>query len=145
MQARQIHEADGQRTFAVVLDAGDEVMACLEAFAVEHRIAAAQITAIGAFSEATLAFWDGARKEYLEIPVEEATEVVAMLGDVSVMEDGKPKLHLHAVLGRRDASTLGGHLLKGTVEPTLEVVLTESPAHLRRVHDPEKGLPLIRL
>ncbi|HWL67415.1 MAG TPA: PPC domain-containing DNA-binding protein [Geminicoccus sp.] len=145
MQARQIHEADGQRTFAVVLDAGDEVMACLEAFAVEHRIAAAQITAIGAFSEATLAFWDGARKEYLEIPVEDATEVVAMLGDVSVMEDGKPKLHLHAVLGRRDASTLGGHLLKGTVEPTLEVVLTESPAHLRRVHDPEKGLPLIRL
>ena len=145
MQARQIHEADGQRTFAVVLDAGDEVMACLEAFAVEHRIAAAQITAIGAFSEATLAFWDGARKEYLKIPVEDATEVVAMLGDVSVMEDGKPKLHLHAVLGRRDASTLGGHLLKGTVEPTLEVVLTESPAHLRRVHDPEKGLPLIRL
>jgi len=145
MQARQIHEADGQRTFALVLDAGDEVMACLEAFAAEHRIAAAQITAIGAFSEATLAFWDGARKEYLEIPVEEATEVVAMLGDVSVMEDGKPKLHLHAVLGRRDASTLGGHLLKGMVEPTLEVVLTESPAHLRRVHDPEKGLPLIRL
>ena len=145
MQARQIHEADGQRTFAVVLDAGDEVMACLEAFAAEHGIAAAQITAIGAFSKATLAFWDGARKEYLEIPVEEATEVVAMLGDVSVMEDGKPKLHLHAVLGRRDASTLGGHLLKGTVEPTLEVVLTESPAYLRRVHDPEKGLPLIRL
>jgi predicted DNA-binding protein with PD1-like motif len=61
------------------------------------------------------------------------------------MEDGKPKLHLHAVLGRRDASTLGGHLLKGWVEPTLEVVLTESPAHLRRVHDPVKGLPLIRL
>jgi predicted DNA-binding protein with PD1-like motif len=145
MQARQIHEADGQRTFAVVLDAGDEVMACLEAFAVEHGIAAAQITAIGAFSKATLAFWDGARKEYLEIPVEEATEVVAMLGDVSVMEDGKPKLHLHTVLGRRDASTLGGHLLKGWVEPTLEVVLTESPAHLRRIHDPAKGLPLIRL
>ncbi|WP_159709873.1 PPC domain-containing DNA-binding protein [Geminicoccus flavidas] len=145
MQARQIHEANGQRTFALVLDPGDEVMASLERFAADERVAAAQITAIGAFARATLAFWDGAKKEYLEIPVEEVTEVVAMLGDVSVTEDGKPKLHLHAVLGRRDGSTLGGHLLKGTVEPTLEVVLTESPAHLRRVHDPEKGLPLIRL
>ena len=39
----------------------------------------------------------------------------------------------------------GGHLLEAHVWPTLEVVLTQSPAHLRRKVDPETGLPLIAL
>lgn len=145
MKARQIHEASGQRTYVVVMDAGDEAMAALEAFAAAEGLAAAQVSAIGAFAEATLGFWDGAAKEYRENPVTEATEVVAMLGDISVTEDDRPKIHVHAVLGRQDASTLGGHLLRGVVDPTLEVIVTESPGHLRRVHDPVKGLPLIRL
>jgi predicted DNA-binding protein with PD1-like motif len=145
MKARQIHESSGQRTFAVILDAGDEVMAALEEFAAKEGISAAQVSAIGAFSTATLAFWDKHARKYLEIPVTEQVEVLSMLGDVSVTADGKPKIHLHAVLGRPDASTLGGHLIKGTAEPTLEVLVTESPAHLRRVFDPDKGLPLIRL
>jgi predicted DNA-binding protein with PD1-like motif len=29
--------------------------------------------------------------------------------------------------------------------PTLEVILTESPAHLYKRHDPESGLALIRI
>ncbi len=37
----------------------------------------------------------------------------------------------------------GGHLLEGIVRPTLEVMLTESPAHLRRRHDPRFGIALI--
>jgi predicted DNA-binding protein with PD1-like motif len=49
------------------------------------------------------------------------------------------------VLGRRDGSVVGGHLLKAKVRPTLEVVLMESPAHLHRRHDQTTGLPLIKL
>jgi hypothetical protein len=30
------------------------------------------------------------------------------------------------------------------VRPTLEVIVTENPAHLRKVKDKESGLPLIR-
>jgi predicted DNA-binding protein with PD1-like motif len=145
MKARQIHEASGQRTFAVIMDAGDEVMAALEEFAAKQGVSAAQVSAIGAFSSATLAFWDKTEKKYLEIPVTEQAEVLSMLGDVSLTSEGKPKIHLHAVLGRPDASTLGGHLMKGIAEPTLEVIVTESPAHLRRVFDSDKGLALIRL
>jgi len=62
-----------------------------------------------------------------------------------VDQAGKPKVHLHVVLGRRNAATVGGHLLEGRVRPTLEVIVTESPAHLRRVHDPKVGLAVIRL
>jgi predicted DNA-binding protein with PD1-like motif len=49
------------------------------------------------------------------------------------------------VLGRRDGNTVGGHLLQAQVRPTLEVLLTNSPSHLQRAHDPVSGLALIQL
>jgi uncharacterized protein len=47
------------------------------------------------------------------------------------------------VLGRRDGTTRGGHLVEGLVRPTLEVTVTELPAHLRRHKHPELGVALI--
>lgn len=38
---------------------------------------------------------------------------------------------------------LAGHLGSAYVRPTLEVILTESPAHLRKELDPQSGLALI--
>jgi uncharacterized protein len=52
-------------------------------------------------------------------------------------------VHAHVVLGRSDGTALGGHLLEVHVWPTLEVVLDESPAHLRKRSDPETGPALI--
>jgi uncharacterized protein len=66
------------------------------------------------------------------------------VGDLA-LNQGKPKLHAHAVLGRRDGSTVGGHLLEAHVRPTLEVLLTDSPGYLRRERDPASGLALIRI
>ena len=43
------------------------------------------------------------------------------------------------------ASTVGGHVKQAVVWPTLEVIVTESPAHLRKRVDPETGLALIAL
>ena len=71
-------------------------------------------------------------------------ELLSLIGDIA-LRDGEPQVHAHVVLGRRDGTTLGGHLMEAKVRPTLEVILSESPAHLRRtVHD-ESGLPLIDL
>ena len=117
-------------------------MACLQAFARNEAMTAAQISAIGAFESAVLGFWNGSG--YDRHPVQEQTEVLSLLGDISEGEDGKPQVHLHAVLGRRDASTRGGHFLEGRVHPTLEVIVTESPAHLRRAHDAKAGLAVIK-
>jgi predicted DNA-binding protein with PD1-like motif len=142
MQARMIHEAHGQRTFAVVLERGDEIRDCLGRFADEQRLSAAQVTAIGAFERATVRFFDWETKEYLPIRVDEQVEVVALNGDIALDPEGKPKLHLHAVLGRRDGSLVGGDLGEAVVRPTLEVMMIESPTHLQRVHDPVSGLAL---
>ena len=142
MQYRLLHEDRGQRTFAVILQTGDEAMSCLQAFAEKERIAAAQLTAIGAFREARLAYFDWAAKSYLPIPVAEQVEVASLVGDIA-QADGKPSVHVHAVLGRRDGTALAGHLQEGHVRPTLEVIVTEQPAHLCKVKDAESGLALI--
>lgn len=131
-----------ERTIALVFDSGDEVMSTLARFAEAEGITAARLTAIGAFSRAVLGYFDWQRKDYDRIPVHEQVEVVALVGDVA-RERGRPKIHAHAVLGRRDGSTCGGHLLEGHVRPTLEVMLVQSPAHLARTVDAESGLALI--
>jgi predicted DNA-binding protein with PD1-like motif len=52
---------------------------------------------------------------------------------------------MHAALGLSDGTTRGGHLLEGQVFPTLEAVVTETPAQLRKVMHPEIGIALIDL
>lgn len=59
-------------------------------------------------------------------------------------QDG-PILHMHTVLGLSDGTTRGGHLLEGKVFPTLEVVVTETPAELRKIMRPDLGIALIDL
>jgi uncharacterized protein len=58
MKTRLLHENSGQRTFAVVLETGDEAIGCLQSFINQKKISAAQISAIGAFSDAVLGYFD---------------------------------------------------------------------------------------
>jgi uncharacterized protein len=129
-------------TYAVVLDTGDEAVAELGKFIRDHEVEAASLTAIGAFRRALLGYFDWESKEYKRIEVEEQVEVLSLLGDVAVAEEG-PTLHVHAVLGKADGSVVGGHLLEGHVRPTLEVILIQPPSYLRKRRDPATGLALI--
>jgi predicted DNA-binding protein with PD1-like motif len=144
MRSTLLNGESGNRTFAVIMETGDEAMSCLQTFVEKERIAAAQFTAIGALSAARLDYFDWEKKEYLPIPVNEQVEVASLIGDVALSPEGKPALHIHVVLGRRDGSALAGHLAEAHVRPTLEVILTEPPAHLVKAHDPDSGLALIR-
>jgi predicted DNA-binding protein with PD1-like motif len=145
MQHRLIHTSDGQQTYAVILEADDEVMSCLLSFARQAGLSAASFKAIGALREAELSFFNWETKEYEPIPVREQVEVASLIGDVALGPDGDIAVHAHAVLGRRDGSTLSGHLERGMVRPTLEIILSESPVHLRKRYDPQTGLALIAL
>jgi len=140
MKAKQLTQAGGT-IHALIFETGDEVMAGLREFARANHIRAARLTAIGAFREATLAYFEWEQKRYKEIPVGEQVEVLVLAGDIAWKGD-EPVAHVHAVLGLRDGSTRGGHLQKGIVRPTLEVMLTEAGA-LERRYDPASGLALI--
>jgi predicted DNA-binding protein with PD1-like motif len=145
MKSQLLSDTADAQVHVVILDGGEEAFAALTKFANEAGLSAASLTAIGAFEKATVGWFDFASKSYKNIEVGEQCEVLSAIGDVAVGDDGKASLHVHIVLGLADGSTRGGHLLAGTVRPTLEVVITEVPARLRRRKRADLGIALIDL
>ena len=143
MQTKLIHDA-GEKTFAIVLDKGEEVIGGLLTFAKDNNLSASHFTAIGAFESVTLGFFERDRKDYKKIIIDEQVEVLSLVGDIA-LADVKPKVHAHVVVSKADGTAHGGHLLEARVWPTLEVILVESPHHLHREMDNETGLALIKL
>jgi predicted DNA-binding protein with PD1-like motif len=126
-----------------VLEQGEEAFATIADFANAKQITGASITAIGAFAHAKVGWFDLAAKTYRVIPVTEQCEVLSLLGDLAQGDDGKASLHLHAVLGLQDGSVRGGHFMEGVVQPTLELTIVETSAHLRRRMRSDLGIALI--
>jgi predicted DNA-binding protein with PD1-like motif len=133
-----------EKTFAVVFDKGDEIIWTFRRFVTEQQLRASHFTAIGALSDVVLGFFDPIQKQYNRIPIHEQVEVLSLIGDVTI-EQGTIEVHAHIVVGKRDGTAHGGHLLEGHVFPTLELILSESPTYLTRRRDIETGLALIDL
>ena len=144
MQSRLVTSSPA-RVHVIILESGEEAFAALTRFANDQGLSAASLTAIGAFERATIGWFDLAARNYRKIEINEQCEVLSAIGDVAVGDDGKASLHVHVVLGLSDGSTRGGHFLSGIVRPTLEVVLTEAPARLRRRKRPDLGIALVDL
>jgi predicted DNA-binding protein with PD1-like motif len=141
MKVRMI-EQGAQKTYAVIFDKDEEFISGLTSWAKENKLGGSHFTAIGAFREVTLGYFDRDKKDYQKIPVREQVEVLSLIGDIA-LKDGIPQVHAHVVVGKFDGSAHGGHILEARVWPTLELILTESPKHLCRKYDPETGLALI--
>ena len=142
MKSKLLYDEQGLKTFALVFEKDEQVKEPLLRFATENGLRSAQVTAIGAFREVTLGFFDRQKKAYQEIPVKEQVEVLSFAGNI-VEKNGEPMLHAHVVIGKSDGTAHGGHFLKACVWPTLEMIVIETPAHMRRRKDEETGLALI--
>src|SRR5438105_3530392 len=92
-----------RKTWAVVFDKGDEVVAGLKKFARENHLGASQFTAIGAFSDLVLGFFVIEKKDYNKIPVREQVEVLSLIGDIALKEN-EPQIHAHVVVGKADGT-----------------------------------------
>lgn len=134
----------GQKTFAIILETGEEAMSCLTEFATSQAVGACQFTAIGAFEHAALGYFDFSLKDYRKIMVDRQSEVLMLAGDIALHGESQ-QVHAHVILGGPVGNTKGGHLLEGYVRPTLEIILTESPVHLYRKYNMESGLALIAI
>jgi len=133
------------KTFAVIFNTGDEILTGLKRFATEQKLKGSSFKAIGALSHTKVGWFDWETKQYrVAAELDEQVELLSLIGDVAI-SDGKPQVHAHMVIGRRDGTAHGGHLMEAVVRPTCELILTESPAHLRKQFDPETGLALIRI
>src|SRR5580704_15859072 len=134
MKSRLIN-ADGTKTFIVIFETGDEVASGLKRFAKESQLASSSFKVIGALSGAKAGWFNWQTKAYeTAAEFKEQLEVLSLIGDVA-LQDGQPVVHAHLIVGKKDGTAHGGHLIEAHVRPTLEVVLTESSQPLRKKVD----------
>lgn len=133
----------GER-YIVRLESGEQAIETLTAFLADQAIEFANLSGAGAVRWARLAYWNASTQHYEDRDIEEQLEVVSFQGNSS-LKDGKPFLHLHAVLARRDFTTIGGHVRELRVHPTCEVWLRTEDVPVRRTRDDANGLDLLDL
>jgi len=106
MKVRLLSENAGVKHYVIILAKGDEVMSDLTDFARQNKVTSASFTAIGAFSHATLAWFDDGRKEFKLIPIEQQVELVSMIGD-SALANEQPAVHTHVAVASFDGTVRG--------------------------------------
>ena len=101
----------------VCLERGEEFHTALKAFCTQHGIGAASMRALGAADEVDLAFYLLDTKEYETTTVHEELEIITITGNIASL-DGKVAVHAHGTFGKRDLSTIGGHVARMVVSAT---------------------------
>ena len=133
-----------QNGFILRLIKGEEVISSLSSFVEEQEIPGGFIFGLGAFKDATLGYFDSARKEYVKNFFKEDMEFGSLTGSISYFE-GKPFVHAHVVAGGSDAKAYFGHLFSATISATGEFFIIPSETKIERKADPETGLNLLDL
>ena len=136
-------ERFGER-YIVRVESGEPLIETLTNFLTEQGIEFANVGAAGAVRSVQLGYWNAGSRQYEYHDFKEQLEVVSFQGNASLKE-GAPFLHVHGVFGRRDFSTIGGHVKEAHVHPTFEVWLRIEDVPIRRARDEASGLDLLDL
>jgi hypothetical protein len=113
------------KTYKLSFKQGDDVMGGMMRFAAAHPMQQAQLAGVGGTIRAVLAWYDPQVRGFKQIIVNEKCEISGVTGTITTDAQGKPNVHLHLVLTRKDGSTVSGHLISATVDPILEVFVTD--------------------
>ena len=127
--------------FLLRLEPGDEINTTIQTFCKEQQIANASISGIGSVENPTLAHYRLDTKKFSEKQLTGIFEVTSLLGTVALVEK-EPLVHLHITVSDENMHVYAGHLMKGAVSATLEVVLTVLPSAFEKKFSEEIGLKL---
>ncbi len=122
MKNKLLQEEAG-RMYAIVMEAGDEVVGCLTAFARVERLSKAEFKGLGGLREVLLGCFEIDGKPAVNVPITEPVGVASLVGNIALF-NGEPTVEPHAVVRKADGSAWGGRLLEGHACPTLEILLS---------------------
>ena len=126
----------------VRIDKGEELCAMLLELAEKEDIRMAGVTGIGASGDVTLGVFNPRIKEYKSVRYEGDYEIASVTGNLS-RQDGKPYLHLHAVIGSpAKGECHAGHLNAAVISATCELVIDVIDGEVGRKFSDDIGLNL---
>lgn len=129
------------RSFLIRAEHGSDLIRFILEFSEKEMITTATFSAIGALKSAKLGFYNQVNHEYKEIMINEPSEIVSCVGNISI-KDGKSFIHAHIVLSDENGNTKAGHLFEAIVFAS-EIHLNEFKGpKLERKIDDVTGLSL---
>lgn len=132
-------------TILVRIDMGEEIMEEMKRVALLECVTLAEVNALAALSEMTVALYDVENRKFISNPVSGPLEVVSCHGNITTM-GGEYYAHVHMSAANAEGAVFGGHLVSAVVSGTCEMFLRVVDGAIDRFHDEkETGLNLWKL
>jgi predicted DNA-binding protein with PD1-like motif len=120
---------------------GEEINEEIKKFCQKLDIKNASFIGIGSIENLTLAHYRVDTKKYKEKNFKGIFKLTSLIGTVGIFED-EPLVHVHVTLSDEEMKAFGGHLVKGIVSATVEIVLTSYNSKHTKSYDKDIGLKL---
>ena len=127
--------------YFVRIDKGEEVMSKLKELCEKENIRLAEVRALGASDDYTVAVFDVTTKKYSPMHHTEYSEIASLWGTVTTM-NGNFYPHIHMTAGAADGTVYGGHLVSVKISATCEMIVEPSDGVIERKFNDEVGLNL---
>ena len=118
---------------------GEDIYQTLNKVCQKHRVKTAVVlSGVGQLKKFKLGYFRE-KGDYAPEEFAKPHEMLSLAGIISEHE-GDYNFHLHVALGNETKGVVGGHLIKGTVEVTNEIVLLKTDLAVTRKLEESSGL-----
>lgn len=132
-----------ENTIIARIDMGEDLLAKVKEIAMAENIKLASVSGLGTFSSMTVGIYDLENRKFIGNDFDGMFEIVSLTGTINTM-DGEYYCHLHTAAGDAKGNVVGGHLSRGVIGATCEMVITVIDGIVDRVKDEETGLNLLK-
>ena len=130
--------------YVIRLEPGEEIISNIKEFCKQQGIKSGFFYGIGALNEVELNYFSVPEKKYYSAEFKQGLEITSLIGNVSYLEN-EVIIHAHINLADREMNVLGGHLKKGIISATCEIMLQAFDQKITRKRDEKTGLNLMDL
>ena len=130
--------AKSKDQYTLRFDYGENFLAELKRFLIKNKLEGGWVLGLGAMVDPEIAYYDFKMEKYLKKKIKGKFEVLNLTGNAAWLKK-EPVLHIHIILGKKNFTVLGGHLVDGKAGGTLEITLNAGQK-LKRARDKSTGL-----
>lgn len=132
-------------TYTVIrIEKNEEIITALQHAIQKAGINGGFFYGLGVGKELELGYFDAHKRSYIRKKFHDEYEFTSFVGNVSMLDD-EVMIHCHVTITDANFNAFGGHLFRGVVPATLEVVLFPFAEPLTRKKDDATGLNLLEL
>lgn len=126
------------------IEKGEEIISTLKQAAQRAGIKGAFFYGLGVGQDLELGYFDARTRDYTRKIFNGEYEFTSLAGNIASFE-GETVIHCHVTITGAEFHAFGGHLFKGLVPATLEIIVLPTAEALNRFHDETTGLRLLKL